>query len=566
MRKELRTKIYMIVVMLVLVLILYWMLQVMKSSPMNVMNFSQGWTVTYHDQTESDIDLSQYAFKGLKRGDTVVIKNVLPNSIMTGSQIRIFTAYAVVNVYIAGTDEYNYGYGFDKEDKVIPGVYHRVTLVRAQAGKEIKIKYQIKDDDPFTVLPAIYIGDAEGIYGKFIQDNLLSLSVGIVLALVGFLLSVITCILSIRKSSTAIIFYAANFALLMGLWSLADMYVLNLILNNPEATYLIKYVSLYLCPVSIVLIFREINYNHPRWRSVFFWSAVIDYLFCAVTFFMYGKKIFHINESLIYLHLLIAIEIVLAFVSVFSKFSFQRKKDVYLTFGLTAFTSLVVLDIFRFNIDLYAAAIGINIHMRSSFMPFGALVFLVCIFLCYAFDVTDQRKAEEERNRLQELAYRDRLTNLYNRQKCEDAIHEKMEKNASYTIINFDLNDLKKTNDGKGHLYGDMLISGFAKMLDKVFQYKNNVVGRMGGDEFIVILDTVDGNDIRKHLKTLEELMKLQNKSGEIQYSCSYGVASTIEADKNITPQEKGKFVYELADQRMYQMKKMQKEQRSQTL
>lgn len=560
MKKEFLTKLYIFIVMIGLIAFLSWMFHAMQTSPLNVTNFSTGWAVTYHGETRNDVDLSEHAFEGLKRGDVVVLRNTLPDSIITGTQIRVYTGYAVINVYVAGKDEYTYGYGFDSQDRVIPGVYHRITLVKAQAGKDIKIQYQVKDDDPFTILPTIYIGDAEGIYGKFIQDNLFALSVGVVLTLVGFLLSVITCILAFRKSSIAIIFYAANFALLMGIWSLADMLVLNLILNNPEVTYLIKYIALYLCPISIVLIFREININRPKWRAIFLGSAIVDYLFCGVTFFLYYKKLFHINESLIFLHLLIAIEIVLAFRSVFTKFSLQRRKDVYLTFGLTSFSMLVCLDMFRFNMDLYAASIGLSFHMRSSFMPFGALVFLVCIFLCYAFDVTDQRKAEEERNRLQELAYRDRLTNLYNRQKCDEILREKITGNKKFTIINFDLNELKTTNDTKGHLYGDLLISGFAKILEKVFQQKNNAVGRMGGDEFLAILEITDTNEVQKLLRTLEELMKIESKNGDIYYSCAYGIANSDEVEQEEDDKHKTSVIYELADKRMYEMKRKQKE------
>lgn len=560
MKKEFRTKIYIVVMMLGMVAIFWYLLQTIQNNPMNVMNLSEGWMVTCNDTTEENIDLLKYAFKDLQKGDVVTLRNTIPDTITTGMQIRVFTAYAVMNVYIAGKEEYHYGYGFSQQDRIVPGTYHNIELVKAHAGKEIMIKYQVKDPDPFTILPAIYIGDTEGISGKFIQDNMFPLCVGVILTLVGSLLSVITCLLALKKASIAIIFYAANFALLMGLWSLADMYVLNVIINNPEATYVIKYITLYLCPISIVMIFRELNLSRAKWRRIFLCCAIVDYIFCAVTFTMAYLNLFHINESLLYLHLLIVVEIGFAFGSVFSQFNIQSKKERYLTVGLTAFVLLVALDMFRFNLDLYASTFGLDIHLMSSVMPFGALIFLVCIFLCYAFDVTDQRKAEEERNRLQELAYRDRLTNLYNRQKCDEILKEKRNEKADYTIINFDLNELKYLNDTKGHLYGDMLISGFAKILLKIFHGKKDIIGRMGGDEFIAILSTIDRNEIKKSLKALNELMHVESENGEIKYSCAYGFACSDEVSDGNTMQEETQYVYELADTRMYEMKRRQKE------
>ena len=91
---------------------------------------------------------------------------------------------------------------------------------------------------------------------------------------------------------------------------------------------------------------------------------------------------------------------------------------------------------------------------------------------------------------LEQMAYIDDLTGLANRRKCEQVWDGLDESKENYGIFAFDLNLLKQTNDTKGHAVGDLLIRTFAKTLSKVFS-EYGVVGRIGGDEFVVFIDDV---------------------------------------------------------------------------
>ena len=95
---------------------------------------------------------------------------------------------------------------------------------------------------------------------------------------------------------------------------------------------------------------------------------------------------------------------------------------------------------------------------------------------------------DTERKSLIQRAYTDEMTELHNRRYCTEymeKINENREEN--YTIICFDLNNLKETNDNYGHTRGDLLIQSAAQVIKDTFS-KKGVVGRMGGDEFIAIL------------------------------------------------------------------------------
>ena len=83
---------------------------------------------------------------------------------------------------------------------------------------------------------------------------------------------------------------------------------------------------------------------------------------------------------------------------------------------------------------------------------------------------------------------KDDLTGLYNRKKFPEI------KLSSFDLIYFDLNGLKQVNDIKGHAVGDLMIIRFAQIL-KASCLKQEMAFRIGGDEFIVTIDSERAKD-----------------------------------------------------------------------
>ncbi len=97
---------------------------------------------------------------------------------------------------------------------------------------------------------------------------------------------------------------------------------------------------------------------------------------------------------------------------------------------------------------------------------------------------TYQTKLEEAES----LAFHDALTGLRSRLCVENMIESRIAAGAAFCVAIVDIDGFKKVNDRHGHLIGDELLKQFAAELRSVCR-QSDVIGRWGGDEFIIVLD-----------------------------------------------------------------------------
>ena len=143
---------------------------------------------------------------------------------------------------------------------------------------------------------------------------------------------------------------------------------------------------------------------------------------------------------------------------------------------------------------------------------------------------------------LKTLSSTDMLTGLYNRHKLNEYMKETLRRDGQSTCLLFmDINGLKKINDSEGHDSGDDLIKRAAKVLKDVFS--NQLLFRVGGDEFVAILRGVNEEEIKEYV---EELKQKENEAN-VSFAIGYSFA------KNSKDIEK---MLQEADYKMYQDKR----------
>lgn len=239
-------------------------------------------------------------------------------------------------------------------------------------------------------------------------------------------------------------------------------------------------------------------------------------------------------------------------VVIFINFKFSRATDRLYMIGMLTIIFCTVYDLIGYGGDRYY---GYSILTRvKGVSSIGVMVLIFILFLSFYFDVTQKMMQETERNSLIRSAYTDELTQLYNRRYCMEHMNRLREEGAAdYTVICFDLNNLKTVNDTYGHAKGDVLIKSAAEVLKETFA-KQGIVARMGGDEFIAVLDTADKDKAAECMERFQQNIHRKNDQvKDLNLSIACGYASCLEMEADI---EK---VYQMADDRMYEHKKQMK-------
>lgn len=141
----------------------------------------------------------------------------------------------------------------------------------------------------------------------------------------------------------------------------------------------------------------------------------------------------------------------------------------------------------------------------------------------YVRDVTEEKQRE---GALKQLAQRDSLTLLYNQVTGRSLVDEYLAaKNpyASCGIVVIDIDFFKSANDSYGHQFGDEVLVQMAQLLSAMFR-RDDVVMRIGGDEFAVFLRDITCPSLVKKIQQLVEAARDITFSGRnYSFTCSVG-------------------------------------------
>ena len=154
-------------------------------------------------------------------------------------------------------------------------------------------------------------------------------------------------------------------------------------------------------------------------------------------------------------------------------------------------------------------------------------------------------------------AYHDPLTGLANRnlfnELSENLRNSAIRNGAHLTLLFIDLDGFKDVNDLYGHYVGDLVLCEVANALTKSVR-KNDIIGRIGGDEFLICLYGIENTlDLEKIFNNLIKVISsIENIQGHrVKLNASIGAISTAEPD-NVLLNE----MVKTADKLMYKAKK----------
>jgi diguanylate cyclase (GGDEF)-like protein len=170
----------------------------------------------------------------------------------------------------------------------------------------------------------------------------------------------------------------------------------------------------------------------------------------------------------------------------------------------------------------------------ESLLFFGLPLSMVAAAILVALGIAD--RLLEQRNALSDAERRaqtDPLTGVLNRRSVIERLHAACDRAQArklpVALLFIDLDHFKTINDTRGHLAGDACLRALIGPIQKELR-KSDVIGRYGGEEFVVILSSADAHaaqTIAQRIRERVENLEIEGFGTPIRFTCSIGVAAS---------------------------------------
>lgn len=530
--------------------VVFFRLFSIESVSHEVFSLPKSWTVSINNDSIANVDIEEYLIKKkLEVGDEIIITNRMPELPQTHQTLLITSCLSVIHVFIDDNEIYTYGSDIYESGKMLGSGLHFVNLPYDSSGKELKIKYLITEENAFTSMGKIRYGNMNALYFDYLKYNLSAIAACIFLIAFGTILIVISVASLIFGYKFIRIIPVGVVSFLAGMYGICSIHFFEFSGANIRANTICEYVTLYMLPMSISCMFTSMMRNNTLLHKFLFILSCFWVVVLCVLIAMHFANIIRFPQMLEFFQILGAVTIILGLLAIAQYIKETGTSAIIVALGFAVLCFSGISDLCKFHIQKYLMP---NSNFSNyCLLPIGALIFVVIIIINYVISVYKVEVEQSEKRILSKLAYTDDLCQIYNRTKYNEVIDSLDGARTKYSIVLFDLNGLKKTNDTKGHSQGDKLIKEFATILTECFEDIGEVF-RIGGDEFVVIATGEKMSRIDFALGNIRRIEQAHSEIVNMRINSSYGVAYSTEVNANSVNE-----VYSLADRRMYEMKRL---------
>jgi len=147
----------------------------------------------------------------------------------------------------------------------------------------------------------------------------------------------------------------------------------------------------------------------------------------------------------------------------------------------------------------------------------------------------------------------DYLTGLYNRRRFENYFEDisRIAFNRKFLLLMLDVDNFKRINDKWGHRMGDRALERCAVILKKCF-HNDDFIARYGGDEFVVLLEIKNEEDIESIIRRLKSMTAKYPPTENQPFEISFSIGHAIYPKESTDPKK----LFQIADSRMYEEKR----------
>lgn len=308
----------------------------------------------------------------------------------------------------------------------------------------------------------------------------------------------------------------AVLAICLGLWQLEDSRILQFVFGYQPLHWCLEYLTVLAMPIFTFLFLYHIDENKNSIAMRILSVLVVAIPAMQLLFQVTGRV--HISDSIYvshFLYLYCSIHILNCLL--------KRRHTILNMILVAAFSSSVGIFIFMIITLLFFELFFGTVMSIGILITFGAMILLT-------YNRVLLRAQETSKNAVyKELAFTDIATGVLNKTAWYTLIDNykvdadlENQSPVEFTIVLFDMNNLKKTNDTYGHLAGDEMIKAFALAVKTSFSGVGEVY-RIGGDEFVAVCKGAEREKVDEALEAFDEAVATQPPS-EHPFGAAYGV------------------------------------------
>ena len=528
------------------------------------------WTVDYHGHHYENMSgRSQLPdHTRSKKNDVLTMTAKIDAKGADRLTVRVYSRLSSLRVSVIdrhGDDRevYFYGYsdvnGLDTGDFLGSG-YHFAELPQGSYGKTLKIMEMGSYDGALKGIPEVVVTSFNDAMPAFVHERVIAAFITIFMLLMGIWIILLSLFVSIFDKDFFKLTFLGLFSVSGALWCMCVSKVIEIFSRDIQLNGIMEYMSLYVLLIPLLALALTFFNNIPTWqRIVMFGSLCLDLGLAIAAYVLQLTHLANIDFLLPYFHAIMLADAFLLIIVSAMHWRESRLAEKFFEIGIfaAAISSLLYMAIY------YVSSLA---HMDSGFLnlvliPVAFLFMSILILIGYISDLYEKRSEDVQRHRLYATSGIDSLTGLRNNIIGESVLRRLQIDGEDYMLINFDLNGLGAVNRQHGNKTGDQIIRCFADILRDVFP-DSDLISRMGGDEFYVIYEkyiiTVQELDSRFADLAAREKEVSSGLALPVVITASYGYALSTEVrDRD------AKLVYQLANQRMYQMKLNAKNRRA---
>lgn len=400
-----------------------------------------------------------------------------------------------------------------------------------QRGKVLRIDYRLAYDEPNCGLSDVMYCRSEGFILNAINERLPSLFICIVYVVIGLIFIVIGIITSRLIQNDFSLFWLGALALSVATYCFLETQVLQVFVTNTQLIHLCVMFSMAMIPIPAIA--YSSTFLEFKFKSLAFSFMVISFVSFIILTVFNVLDIADYHTSILVLQVLIISAMLILGVGIVSyilKYVREHKKtNVYVAAMIVGLVCIIItgfIDIIR-----YWNHSGGN---AATYLRIGFFGFLVCFSVASCERIVHAFHTSMHAKMISKLAYEDGLTGLKNRTSYQEKVAI-IEADATPTgIVMMDLNNLKYVNDTFGHDDGDSLIITAASIIKKAFDSQYITCYRIGGDEFVALIQDADNNAVLIDKQCCDCIDKLRELYCEFNASHDKAFDIIIAAGYNI--------------------------------